>query len=256
MSYINLLLIALLFIIGSSIGSFINVVIYRYQPRQTVRQFWLALFMPGSHCRYCQHRLKVRQIIPILSWLSLGGRCYYCQQPLACRYLFNELLTALIFVTVYILSPAEIPLSMIFILLFSCLSLLLSEIDCRYLLLPNGMLMLLLLFGALHCYLTAWLNLVAILSSVLIGTLLLWLPRQLFYLIHGYHGLGAGDIKLIAALSVWLSYDSLPLLLVLSCAAALSYILLRRQWRSKVAFGPFILLAANLLVYYRYSQLG
>lgn len=80
--------IALLFaLLGALIGSFTNVLIYRLPRRESIA-------FPPSHCPHCQHRLHSLDLIPVLSWAALGGRCRYCRAPISPRYPLVELLTA------------------------------------------------------------------------------------------------------------------------------------------------------------------
>ena len=85
--------VALAFVLGLAIGSFLNVVIYRL-PRKE------SLLHPGSHCPNCQAPVKTRDNIPVLGWLLLRGRCRSCGQPFSIRYPAVELLTAVLFALV------------------------------------------------------------------------------------------------------------------------------------------------------------
>lgn len=77
-------------VIGAFIGSFLNVVAYRV-PRHE------SIVFPSSHCPDCHHALQPWELVPVLSWLMLRGRCYYCHRPIAVRYPVLELLTAGLF---------------------------------------------------------------------------------------------------------------------------------------------------------------
>lgn len=93
--------LACLFVLGSIIGSLLNVCIYRL-PR--AEGFWAALrylWSPPSHCPRCQSRIPLYDNIPIFGWLLLGGRCRRCKGKISFRYPAIELLTALSFVLLY-----------------------------------------------------------------------------------------------------------------------------------------------------------
>jgi len=79
--------IALPFIIvlGASIGSFLNVVIYRVPLK-------LSIIKPSSHCTSCKTSIKLFHNIPIISYLLLGGKCRYCNTEFSSRYLLIEIL--------------------------------------------------------------------------------------------------------------------------------------------------------------------
>jgi leader peptidase (prepilin peptidase)/N-methyltransferase len=81
---------------GLSIGSFLNVVIYRLPLGQSVSSpTW-------SYCPNCKHRLGGADLIPLLSFLLLGRKCRYCGKPISWRYFGVEALTGLLFALVYL----------------------------------------------------------------------------------------------------------------------------------------------------------
>jgi len=86
--------IGLVIVGGLLIGSFLNVAIYRL-PRQE------SLVWPGSHCPACGHRLVARDLIPIISYLWLGGRCRFCRRPISLRYILVEIGTVFSFGLIY-----------------------------------------------------------------------------------------------------------------------------------------------------------
>ena len=82
-----------LFALGSAVGSFLNVVIYRLPAG-------LSLNRPGSHCPKCKHPIRWSDNLPILGWIALGGRCRDCRQPISARYPAVEAATACLFLLV------------------------------------------------------------------------------------------------------------------------------------------------------------
>ena len=66
-------------ILGLSIGSFMNVVVYRV-PRS------LSVVRPGSKCPSCEHPIGARDNIPLVSWAVLGGKCRHCKAEISVRY--------------------------------------------------------------------------------------------------------------------------------------------------------------------------
>ena len=83
-----------LFALGASMGSFLNVVVYRLP-------LDMSLFRPGSRCPSCKRPIAWYDNIPIFAWFLLRGRCRYCRARFSVRYPLVELLTALLFVSFY-----------------------------------------------------------------------------------------------------------------------------------------------------------
>ena len=82
------------FVTGSCVGSFLNVLIYRL-PRHK------SIVRPGSHCPKCKHPISWYDNIPLLSWLLLGRACRHCHQSISATYPLVELVTACVFVLLY-----------------------------------------------------------------------------------------------------------------------------------------------------------
>jgi prepilin signal peptidase PulO-like enzyme (type II secretory pathway) len=101
------------FAVGSCIGSFLNVVVWRLPQVQGVagqgilailRTFYRsmqALSNPPSHCPKCSNRLRWYDNIPVLGWIKLGGRCRFCKAPISVQYPIVEAVTGLLFVGYY-----------------------------------------------------------------------------------------------------------------------------------------------------------
>ncbi len=81
---------SLLILFGVTIGSFLNVLIYRL-PRG------ISIVTPRSHCPRCKHVLAERDLVPLLSWMVQGGKCRYCKTPISPRYMLVEALTGVLF---------------------------------------------------------------------------------------------------------------------------------------------------------------
>ena len=85
------------FVLGSCVGSFLNVLVYRL-PRN------IPLLTPPSCCPSCNHRLRFfRENLPIVGWVAIRGKCRYCKASVSKEYPIVELITALLFLGCYIL---------------------------------------------------------------------------------------------------------------------------------------------------------
>ena len=87
--------LAFLFAFGACVGSFLNGVIYRLPKDKSI--IW-----PPSSCPRCQMRIAFYDNIPLISWFVLRGRCRNCRTPISPRYVLIELVTAVLFVGIYL----------------------------------------------------------------------------------------------------------------------------------------------------------
>ena len=92
---IFIVLAVLSFVLGSFIGSFLNVCIWRIPRGESI--MW-----PGSHCPKCNAPIRWYQNIPLLSWILLRGRCASCRKPISPRYLVLELIGGLLALFAYL----------------------------------------------------------------------------------------------------------------------------------------------------------
>ena len=131
------------FILGASIGSFLNVVIYRLPEDESI-------VYPSSHCPKCGNTLMPWHNIPILSWIFLRGKCSFCKTKISIQYPFIELASGLIFVV--LVDKFGISLPVLFIG-FSFLTLLaLSMIDLKYKMVPDSLNLLALAFAIMGAW--------------------------------------------------------------------------------------------------------
>ena len=82
-------------ILGTIIGSFLNVCIYRIPKEESIA-------FPPSHCMNCGNQIKWYDLIPVLSYVFLRGKCRFCKEKVSIRYPIIELITGVVFTTLYI----------------------------------------------------------------------------------------------------------------------------------------------------------
>lgn len=95
---LDLLLVIFAGVFGLLVGSFSNVLIWRLPRGENIA-------FPPSHCPKCDHPLKPIDLVPLFSWLSLGGKCRYCKAPINPRYPIIEALTGIAYATIAALFP-------------------------------------------------------------------------------------------------------------------------------------------------------
>ncbi|MEW6184454.1 MAG: A24 family peptidase [Thermodesulfobacteriota bacterium] len=233
----------ILFVLGSVLGSFFNVCIYRLPREESVA--W-----PGSHCPHCRHPLSVRDNLPLVSFLLLKGSCRYCQAPISFQYPLVEGITGLAAVLMGWKFGLSWALLQAF-LFFSAL-LVVSVIDLYHRIIPD-----LVTFPGIGLgVLLAWLSASPGIGSSLIGLVLgggvLWLLAFGYALLTGKEGMGGGDIKLLAMIGAFLGWPGVLVTLLsgsfLGTLVGLGLMLFWKKGRTyAVPFGPF--LSAGALIH-------
>ncbi len=178
------------------VGSFLNVCIFRLPKKESV-------VLPASHCMACGAKIKWYDLIPVLSWLFLRGRCRGCGVRISPQYPVVELANGILWTLLSFaigkhLSPAELVLSLLF-----CSALLaIAFIDYQHLIIPDEILIFILLFAVIF-------NIIDLdfpmLIRGIIGFFVISVPLLLISMLTG-GGIGGGDIKLMAVCGLFLGY--------------------------------------------------
>jgi leader peptidase (prepilin peptidase)/N-methyltransferase len=243
------------FILGASIGSFLNVVVYRLPAG-------ISLAYPPSRCPKCLHQLGKRENVPVFGWLLLKGRCRHCKNAISARYPLVEGMAGCLFVITF----WTFGWSWQTIGYWTFLSwlLALSLIDLDTMTLPNPLtqsgLAIGLVFQALLGFsISASFSdaLTQLMHGVLGAVVGLWLLELITIagsMALGQAAMGAGDAKLAAMMGAWLGWKYLLLAGFLACAVgafagggaiALGWI----DRRQAVPFGPYLALGAAIVVF-------
>ena len=246
-------------LLGLSVGSFLNVVIYRL-PKMLETQWThdchehlgqaveepaepFNLNRPGSHCPACNHKIKPWENIPVLSWLLLKGQCSNCHTRISPRYPIIEAVTGLLSVTVAI--HFGFTWAALGALLLTWALIALSMIDFDVQLLPDNITLPFLWLGLLFSLAGIFTDTGSAVIGAAAGYLTLWSVYQLFKRLTGKEGMGYGDFKLLAMLGAWLGWPYLPQIIILSALVGalvgISLILLRGRDRNiPIPFGPYL----------------
>lgn len=278
--------IILLVAFGLIVGSFLNVLIWRYDPNQSV--FTPAAIGGRSHCPHCKKRLKWFELIPIFSFLMQRGRCQSCNRSLSFQYPIVELLTGAIFVAVPLffssfyrlsnLAPGEqyglYLLIAIGVLAFLAL-LLIAAIDLKHYIIPDELNIILGVLGLLFV-LVVDSNRTAVLNfdgSFLKHYALLFSPwpglalnHFLGALIGGFffgfisivsdgRAMGFGDAKLAFVSGLLLGWPDIGLAIILAffiggAFGVISLITRQKSMKSLLPFAPFFVLGIALTVFF------
>lgn len=252
-------------ILGLVIGSFLNVVIFRYP--KMLKQEWKAecqallkqpparkpakfnLMKPASKCPKCKKQIKPWNNIPLFSYLFLKGKCADCKVAISAMYPIVEILTAVL--TLVIVYRFGLSLEALSALIFTWSLIVLSFIDFREHLLPDLITITVLWIGLLANSLGLFTTPEYAIFGAIIGYCLLWVIAKLFKLIRKKDGMGHGDFKMLAMLGAWLGVSMLLNVLITAVLIALvvSAILLGFKKISKknpIPFGPYLALGGLL----------
>jgi len=226
-------------------GSFLNVVAYRLTHE-------ISFFAPRSQCPHCRHLLAWHDLMPVLSWLWLRGRCRYCTQPISWLYPFIELLTVIIMtLSMFTLDSAYWPAYALFFsaLIVSIRTDLETMLISRYAtlaLVPVGIMLSFLGFLPITAYTS--------LLGAFFGYYLMWSIRAVFKCMTGKVGIGQGDLDLMAligaftgALGCWVT---LSIGSIVGALLGSLYLTLTKQSTTRpLPFGPFLALSACAYVF-------
>lgn len=248
-----------IFILGLIIGSFLNCVIFRMEAEEN--------FLKGrSKCPDCKHELSWKDLIPIISFLSLGGKCRYCEKQISWQYPLVEISTALIFLLIFnfvsgILPPAGwqfalfiIPYFLMLIFFWTIFSFLIIIFvyDLRYYLIPDKVIYSAIAISFLYILLNVFdhidrgLDFWEPLLNSLVGALIGLLPFLLIFLISRGKWIGFGDVKLGLLMGLFLGWPNIILALFLSvflgAIMGIGLMLLgKKKFSSEIPFGPFLI---------------
>ena len=247
-------MVLILFFIGTCIGSFTGALVWRIHNKKN----WLT---GRSCCESCSHKLAVIDLIPIISWVSLKGKCRYCRKPIGCSVLVLELLCGVIFALSYMFWPyGTVGLGLLlFVTWLTVISVgfILAYFDAKYMILPNGILLLFFVtvigFFVLRLFVDRS-------TDVLQALLAAASTFTLFYLLWRVsHGkwIGGGDIKLLPVLCILCgSFLNVFIMLFLASLAGSIYGVVFASGMNKksinhskqIPFGPFLLAGTFLAI--------
>ena len=227
------MVLAFIFILGLVCGSFLDVLANRLPRGKSVVE-------GRSQCDHCKHTLQPLDLIPLVSFLWLRGRCRYCRKPIGWECPLIELLTAMVFAITYLLLPFD-PSLLYALFIVSCLIIIVVT-DIKYGLILNKItytaIIVSLIFLLLFSPLSFFNHLFAGIGGGLFFLLLFLITRG--------KGMGLGDVKFAFLMGLVMGYPSVVLAFYIAflTGAIIASILIiyhrKKARRATIPFGPFL----------------
>ena len=239
------------FLLGLCIGSFLNCVVYRMElqedmPKGSPHRKAVSFLRGKSFCPHCRHSLSWPDLIPVFSFLLLKGKCRYCSKKISWQYPVVEISTALIFICV---TPG---VTQIYLLLVSCLLIIIFVYDLKHYIIPDKV-----LFPAIGIVFLEQL----IFSFRFLDFNPLWAGLGacafflFFFLVSGGRWMGFGDVKLAFFMGLFLGFPNIVVALFLAffLGAIIGVGLIifgSKNLKSEVPFGPFLITGTFIALFW------
>lgn len=235
------------FILGLSIGSFLNCVIYRLEKEES--------FVKGrSYCPHCKHQLIWLDLIPVASFLLLQGKCKYCHGKISIQYPLIEILTGLIFLLVFNLQPSIFNIAgminLVFLLYIASALIIIFVYDLKYYLIPDNV-----LFPAIIVTFLYRLFYISLIWNYLLAIIIAFGFFLFIFLISKGKWMGFGDVKLAILLGLLLGFPNILVGLFLSfflgAIIGISLIILNKKGlKSEMPFAPFLIMGTFVAMFF------
>lgn len=250
----------LIFVIGICFGSFFNVVGYRLPNN-------MSIAFPSSHCIKCNHKLGKLELIPIFSYLFLGGKCKHCKEKISIFYPIFEFLTGVLFVICYLSYKDIYPevINILYAILFTSSMIIIMISDIKYMIIPDEVIVFFsIVLVIIKLYISYKLEnifsfmdfgyeIIFILRDGFIMFAIMYLIRLFGNLLFKKDSMGGGDIKMMAYISFIIGFKLSIVVVFLASFLALpiSIFNMYRKNENMLAFGPYLAISALILFLFK-----
>lgn len=245
------------FITGLFIGSFLNVLADRLSREITL--------LGRSKCENCNHKLSWKDLIPLISYCKLNGKCNYCKAPISIQYPLSELFTGALFLLTYTLSKSQNATVVEYFLNFSFISMAIVILlaDLRYKIIPDEVqisFIVIALIKFFYPYYNLSFSIQEVLSQAskhFLESLIVGLPLLLVFFVTKQRGIGFGDVKFGFGIGLFLGLWSglLALYIAFVTGGVFGiYLLLTKNGKPKTAipFGPFLVFGTFCMIFFEH----
>jgi len=240
-----------IFLFGLLFGSFLNSVIYRLEIGGS--------FLKGrSYCPHCKHKLIWQDLIPVLSFLFLKGKCRYCQKPISWQYPLVELATGFIFLLFFLTSLNLNNFTYVYLLIMSCFLIIVFVYDLKHYIIPDKIIYPAILVSGIW-YLVSGIFFNLYTKYEMLNTIYSAVGAAAFFLaivlISRGKWMGVGDIKLAFLMGLILGWSNILVALFLAffIGAIIGIGLIatgKKTLKSEVPFGPFLVAGTFLALFW------
>ncbi len=257
---------------GLIVGSFLNVVILRQGTKENLQG--------RSHCVQCQYNLRWYDLIPVISWLILRGKCRKCQQKISIQYPLVELLTAVLFTFIYFhltktsLSPIALCLVFLWHAVIFSLLIVMAVFDLKHKIIPNAWSY---SFAILAFMQTLWIlspdkfwsqGLTVEMSLNLLAGVIFFIPFFCLWYFSNGKWIGLGDGKLVVGIGWYLGFvgglSAIILAFWIGGAIAVTLLLIDRlnkrsgsiTMKTEIPFGPFLIFGTIVHFFWTLDMIG
>ena len=240
-----------MFIIGSVLGSFYNVVGYRIPKGESI-------IFPSSHCTNCGHKLKPYELIPILSFLFLGGKCSKCKQKISWFYTIFELLTAILFVICYVVFKENI-IKLLIALTFVSMIIIIFVSDYHYLIIPDSVLIFFTLVLLIEIAIEIGITKIYIpIFSGIFSFISMYVIKLLGDFLFKKESMGGGDIKLLFVIGMVLGFPEALFSIFIGSIVGLpiAFIILIKKKDHVIPFGPLLGIGSLIMLFTQFNVIN
>ena len=242
------------FLFGLATGSFLNCIIYRLSSGE-------SFFKGRSFCPYCKHILDWSDLIPLLSFLILKGKCRYCQKPISWQYPLVEIFTAFIFLSFFL--TYSINYTMVYFLLISCFLIIIFVYDLKHYIIPDKIIYpaiaTALVYNLISDFYLNHLTIKPFNHSLFFSGISAAALASAFFLaivlISRGKWMGMGDIKMAFFMGLFLCFPNILLALFsaffIGAIIGLGLVFSgKKTLKSEVPFGPFLVIGTFIAIFW------
>lgn len=233
----------LIILLGLIIGSFLNVCIYRISREESIS-------FPQSHCTSCGYILKPKDLIPVFSYIFLGGRCRSCKERISIKYPLVEILNACLYLLIYL--KYGFTLEFFKFCLFVSLLIVIAFIDFETKYVYNSTVIFGVVLGIVFD-MVIWIETKIIPWDYIVGAFIGFAVIYLIVILT--HGMGEGDIDIALICGLFLGIEGIIVTLFIAIiiggiVAGLILIFKIKDKKAEIAFGPYLAIGGVIACLY------